>query len=755
MKRREALEAERDCLLLEHEISALKESKSPEYATMPLRETVGDYVDPRWILQDPALNASALAPASFIGDRRGGMNWPIFRTEWELNIIRGTARLLADTSPHAQAVLESLVNYVVGKGFTYKAVPRPDQTVGPRTIRKAQQVIAEFVEENEYWDLERELFRRDLRDGEDFVHVMPEDTAGHAIAKTIEPEYCTEAGRDYADPVATHINSSDSPGSSWMFGVHTLGDDTTQVLGYNVYTDVFHASEYLNSRQVVHTKCNVDRVIKRGLSDFYPITMNVDQARKLIRNMADGAALQASIAYIRKFQKGTQQSNIQAFNTQKTDFQVARYSVQQPGQMSNVQRHESGRIVNIADGMDFQYGPMGNSNAPNFQLVAQLVLRTIGVRWQMPEGMISGDYSAQNFASALVAESPFALCVLHRQQQQGNRHRKVMMRVLKLAALAGRFNRLGLSWNDLKHLVDIQAVPTAPIGRDKKTETDRLKVLNDDGIISTDTRRSQEGFDEQEKEKVERERSEKQADPNAAVADGTEPNAQVRRAGQPGQPGQRQFLGHDGKRPEAEGLAGNRGYLGEAGGNPNHDKSNGQFSSGNGGASAPGDFASGKAVTITADHADKITDKSGTRDLHEFKKRVNTTVQKALQSGRDVHLETSDGKKRKIVSIADGSLKGDDGIMWGVAPILHGAKLHIAAAANALHPANIIDKAAAAFINARRKIDPFDHARPMGESINESTSRAALAASLATCEDLPEATRAVLKDFMETSNPHV
>src|SRR5271165_814315 len=80
------LQNERDALVLRHEIHTLKESQR-------LNETVGDYIDPRWMLQDPALNATALVPASYIGDRRGGMNWPIFRTEWELNTIRGTCRL--------------------------------------------------------------------------------------------------------------------------------------------------------------------------------------------------------------------------------------------------------------------------------------------------------------------------------------------------------------------------------------------------------------------------------------------------------------------------------------------------------------------------------------------------------------------------------------------------------------------------------------------------------------------------------------
>ncbi len=54
-----------------------------------------------------------------LNDRDEGRNFPIFRTEQELAVIRGAARLLTSSNPIAVGVLASLTNYVIGNGFQY------------------------------------------------------------------------------------------------------------------------------------------------------------------------------------------------------------------------------------------------------------------------------------------------------------------------------------------------------------------------------------------------------------------------------------------------------------------------------------------------------------------------------------------------------------------------------------------------------------------------------------------------------------
>ena len=101
-------------------------------------------------------------------DRDEGRNYPIFRTEQELAVIRGAARLLTSSNPIAVGVLASLTNYVIGNGFHYTTSSR--RPSAGELAATANAVIDEFLSENDWsGDLDRELFQRSRVDGEYFL----------------------------------------------------------------------------------------------------------------------------------------------------------------------------------------------------------------------------------------------------------------------------------------------------------------------------------------------------------------------------------------------------------------------------------------------------------------------------------------------------------------------------------------------------------------------------------------------------------
>src|SRR4029077_11167268 len=128
--------------------------------------------------------------------------------------------------------------------------------------------------------------------------------------------------------------------------------------------------------------------------------------------------------------------------------------------------YEPGTILRPSAGVQYKPGPMGSERNPNFVLVGQYVLRGIAVRWNMPEYLISSDASNANYASSLVAESPFVKAREADQQFYRRHFGSLLWKVIRLSWEAGRFARLGVSWETLEALVDLKIDAPAVATRD-------------------------------------------------------------------------------------------------------------------------------------------------------------------------------------------------------------------------------------------------------------------------------------------------
>ncbi len=454
-----------------------------------LREAWGDAIDPWDYLDDGAL--SFPSARWLLGGKDDRAQHPLLRDENDLAAMRNTGRLLAETSPAAIGVLKNLANYVIGSGFCYKAAPRDDAAGGDelaKLLAAVQRVVTEFLEDNDWpGDLERELFLRSRRDGEYFVALYPM-VAGRMQLRVIEPEQVTAPH----DPRSLEEWLGVDFPSSWSFGVHTDEADVQQVHGYHVLWNASGTDwDYLPAAQVEHVKLNVDRNVKRGVSDFFAVRSHLEDAERLLRNTRQGAAVQAAIAFIREHAPGTSHAQIESM---QQSLAARSYTEMTPAgaRTRRVQRYAPGTILDIGRGLQYKPGPLGAAHAPNFLAIEQAVLRMAGVRWCLPEHMISGDASNNNYASILEAGAPFVKNAEAEQQFYARRWRRMLWKVIEHAARAGR---LGADFATVRQRVDLCIEPPEVAVRDRLQETQRRKLLFDAGILSPQSWAAKEGYD--------------------------------------------------------------------------------------------------------------------------------------------------------------------------------------------------------------------------------------------------------------------
>ena len=469
----------------------------------PLVEDFGDVVDRReYITDDPNFGFPLLNPFSVLSDRQAGKFWPVYQSEQDLARIRGRAHNLVTLTPTHTGVLDALANYVLGPGFTFTACGIAAGAAAAEAAHLAllvQATIDRFLDDNHFHGaLDREAHSRSREDGEAFLVLAPR-AGGGAQARFLECEQITQP----ADPrpLEDWLGCGEEFPSCWKFGVHSPLRETDRALGYHVIYDGTGLDwDYVPAARMEHFKRNVPANAKRGVSDFFPVLGDLEREAKLRRNTAEGAALQAAIAWILESPPGTLQSAAQSVGAQ--DFFTAYNKPIENGgvKRQDVNRYPPGTILRPSAGLTYKSGPMGSERNPNFVLVGQYVLRGIAVRWNIPEYLISADASNANYASALVAESPFVKARESDQQFYKRHFRSLLWKVVRLAWEAGRFAHSGstgpgVAWNTLRSQVEIKIDAPAVATRDSLKLAQTQAVQIGLGILSRRTAAAQAGFD--------------------------------------------------------------------------------------------------------------------------------------------------------------------------------------------------------------------------------------------------------------------
>lgn len=494
-----SLTAKRDRLLLEAEIRDLETREQVRREMPRLVESIfsgignATVVDRVEYLHDDDRFGVVSDLISRPSDHYRGDNYPHWQTETQLAEIRGICRFLANVSEAAIGIRDSRRNFVLGQGFEIAIQPKPKYK-GDEVAHEVAKELTHWVEsqlEKNRWlgELEFEAFNTLLEDGEQVWLIEPCKFDRSKIRLRLEqPDFLTEPTSPMHVSDAMGWASADV---EWKYGIAAPDNDAGTALAYHVlrYNET-EASVYTPD-QVVHVKSNVRSYVKRGVSDFYPVWQTLRRMEKLLGNTTQGAAVQAAIAYIREHAPGTTSSEVKSWLGGRAD-RTDTAQTANGSRAFQTRKAVPGTIVDMPAGAKYHAGPLGGSQTPIYLEVIQQALRIVGLRWQMPEYMVSGDASNANYASTMVAESPFVKSCESFQYWYTQQNKRLVSALILAGIKAGLVPYP-------RHLIDrlcaVSVEGQDVAARNEKDAHDLRKSQNESGLLSLESWAAQEGID--------------------------------------------------------------------------------------------------------------------------------------------------------------------------------------------------------------------------------------------------------------------
>lgn len=429
-------------------------------------------------------------PISLKSDRRQGDNWPIFRNEVELARFRSGSRVLCASNNYAKGLLKNLTNYVLRKGFAWKAASKElskdaDQdkpgVQQPQEIKalvsQVQDVIDATVKASWGMARQREAFRRTRRDGEVFLRLF-RDEDGTVYLRSIEPERITDPpGVQRAD--------------GWSYGIkHLVHDDGTEdvetVVAYWVSNVEDNDGEEVPAEDIIHVKLpDQDSTVKRGMPEFSLDTLAAfDRAAKLQRNISIAAAIRAATAETWKFD-GATKAQVQAL---VGDLRERQTTDHRTGKPIDHERIEPGTIRRIPAGQE----PVTPAPDQSASLVSAVGgdLREASCAFTAPEYM-TGDASNGNYSSLETASAPFVVNGETEQEYYKEQFTRPVQAAIDWAIKCGKLPATA------KDLVDIQCEAPSVVHRNDLERSQEDDILMRNKVKSPQTVAMEKGLDPQ------------------------------------------------------------------------------------------------------------------------------------------------------------------------------------------------------------------------------------------------------------------
>lgn len=432
------------------------------------------------------------ARVNLASDHYRGDNRPHWMNEYELSEIRGICRFLAQLSEVAIGVRGSRRNFVVGQGMEVDVSPRAgmeENAFAQQTAAEVNAWLAEQLNANNWpGEYEMEAFDQLVEDGEQLWVVEPDRYDESLVRFRLEqPEFLTEPGQ----PEAVAAELGMESGLDWKYGIAAPYDESWRSLAYHVLPyDAIEARVY-DGRYVEHVKSNVRRYVKRGVSDYYPVWQTLNRMEKLLGNTLEGSAVQASIAYIIEHAESMSNSDIAGFVDLQADAEQIR-PTQRGSRTLRGRETFPGTVHHTPSGAKYHQGPLGTSHSPIYLDVIAQAMRVVGIRWQMPEYMVSGDASNANYASTLVAESPFVKSCKAQQYAIAKAYERLFRKVIRMGCESGL---LRYRFAQLMRLVEIRIEPEDPAARNELENHQLRKSQHEQGLLSLDSWAAAEGID--------------------------------------------------------------------------------------------------------------------------------------------------------------------------------------------------------------------------------------------------------------------
>jgi hypothetical protein len=305
----------------------------------------------------------------------------------QLEMIR-KAREYCRWEPNAKGSVQTMLNYVMGKGVII--TPKSDDPMVWHIWR-------------EFWTSDRnkmelkqfEMVNRTFRDGELFIEFFDKDEDDNATGKTtirfIDPLLIRNPGD--ADSKPDNFNSVTTKS-----GVEHDANDVEKVIRYWVKSSDGKGNfRSVLADSMIHIKINADSDQKRGESFIMVIMRMIVQYKQWLDNRIILNKMRTAIVLIKKI-SGTPSQVSQVANTFKT-------VENQPAGWNKKQNIRGGSTIVAGPGVDYKM-ESPNINAGDVKDDGRNIKLNMAAGLNLPE-YIFGDASNANFASSLIAESPF------------------------------------------------------------------------------------------------------------------------------------------------------------------------------------------------------------------------------------------------------------------------------------------------------------------------------------------------------------
>lgn len=437
-----------------------------KYFRSEAKESVGEFIpdDPRY-QRFFAAYLGLFYQVDKQARARGGKIWDWPVNERMIFIARG----LMEWNPYAQGFINNLRSYVLGcKGFRIEVIGKKVyDDAATAYINKFKKTCGP----EGWYKWEREIFERVHGEGDMFLRFFP--TQDCVTLRPIEPEWVIA-------PDGT---------DEWTFGCHNIPGDVHTIDMY--YENVNGIGEYIDASEVIHIKSKLTpQAVKRGNSDFKSTCQLFDDSFRTWRNYLQSEAVRQGIVYFSEQAEGVNGDDVQAMIAATADYS-APAPAGRPGipatklqQGVGVEYLQPGTKLHATPSPEAMQGTMAGVN---------MSMLAAGRPYNFPVFLMTGDMNSNNTLD-LSELSPFGSAIQDEQYWYSQKVRDIFMKVLEIGVAQGHLDPAVLD------NVDIVVTPEHRPSNDIKAATDRLKILHEDGIISTRERTTGEGYDYEEQQ---------------------------------------------------------------------------------------------------------------------------------------------------------------------------------------------------------------------------------------------------------------
>jgi hypothetical protein len=409
----------------------------------------------------------------------------------DIQTMQEQAEKLYYTNPIAGGLIDTMVNFIVGKDATVTPVDEDP---------KVAEYWWEFYRENKLDERIKEMVSRALRAGEFFLRFFEPASGRVQLLRFVEPS-----------------EIKDNSGT-WQYGIESDEDDIETPINYFRTWTVSDGvgkgtlrTETIAAEEILHFKILVDSNVQRGVSFLTRVAPWIKKYEIWLNDRWYLNKIRSVHALIKKIT-----GDVNTFSNNTGQAATAR-----TGQVALKKKiPPSGSVIIANKGTEYEYANL-NINATDTKEDGRAFLLMIVCGSGMAEYMVTGDASNANYSSTMVAESPAVKAFESWQDKFAKpievMYRKAIQYGIDKKEIPATTKRMVKKWDAEKKqdIVETIESPTSLeckidfatlISRNAKEETEALNMQRVNGWVSDRTASSKLGYDwDEEQEELARE----------------------------------------------------------------------------------------------------------------------------------------------------------------------------------------------------------------------------------------------------------